>query len=90
MIHVGKASVYKNRLGAMKAFDLLLRRLPTARMFLVHGPASREECDFVAESGHGSAFQFLPPLEEESLRQFYGSRTCLFSLLLRGIRLAAA
>jgi glycosyltransferase involved in cell wall biosynthesis len=77
VIHVGKASVYKNRLGAMKAFELLLKRLPTARMFLVHGPASREENNFAAESGHSGAFQFLPPLEEESLRQFYGSADVL-------------
>ncbi len=77
VIHVGKASAYKNRLGAMRAFALLRRRLPTARMFLVHGPASPEECAFVAESGCGRAFQFLAPLEEERLRQFYGSADVL-------------
>lgn len=77
VIHVGKASAYKNRLGAIKAFELLRRRLPTARMFLVHGPASREERDFVAESGCEDAFEFLPALEEAGLRQFYGSADVL-------------
>ncbi len=77
VIHVGKASAYKNRLGAMRAFALLRRRLPTARMFLVHGPASPEECDFVAESGCGNTFEFLPQLEEARLRLFYGSADVL-------------
>jgi glycosyltransferase involved in cell wall biosynthesis len=77
VIHVGKASAYKNRLGAMKAFELLWRRLPTARMFLVHGPASREERDLIAESECGSAFKFLPALDEASLRRFYGSADVL-------------
>ena len=48
-----------------------------ARMFLVHGPASREERDFVAESGCSGAFEFLPALEEAGLRQFYGSADVL-------------
>jgi glycosyltransferase involved in cell wall biosynthesis len=77
VIHVGKASAYKNRLGAMQAFGVLLGRLPTARMFLVQGPASGEERDFLAESGHSGAFQFLPALEEEDLRQFYGAADVL-------------
>ena len=77
VIHVGKASAYKNRLGAMKAFELLLKKLPTARMFLVHGPASREEADFMVESGHAHAFQFFPPIAEEQLRRFYGAADVL-------------
>lgn len=77
VIHVGKASAYKNRLGAMRAFARLLERLPMARMFLVHGPASREERDFLAESEHSGAFQFLPALEEAKLRQFYGAADVL-------------
>jgi glycosyltransferase involved in cell wall biosynthesis len=77
VIHVGKASAYKNRLGAMRAFALLRRRLPTARMLLVHGPASPEERGFVAESGCAAAFQFLAPLAEEGLRRFYGSADVL-------------
>ena len=68
VIHVGKASAYKNRLGAMRAFALLRRRLPTARMFLVHGPASPEERDFVAESGCGSAFLHQPIVSATSQR----------------------
>ena len=46
VIHVGKASSYKNRLGALKAFQLLRKRLPAARMFLVHGPPSAREAEF--------------------------------------------
>ncbi|HEY1754060.1 MAG TPA: glycosyltransferase family 1 protein [Bryobacteraceae bacterium] len=82
VIHVGKASAYKNRLGAMKAFAHLLKRLPTARMFLVHGPASREECDFLTELGRTAAnqpgaFHFLGALDETRLRQFYGAADAL-------------
>jgi glycosyltransferase involved in cell wall biosynthesis len=77
VIHVGKASAYKNRLGAMQAFALLLKKIPTARMFLVHGPASPEERAFLAESGKPDAFEFLPALAEERLRRFYGSADVL-------------
>ncbi len=77
VIHVGKASSYKNRLGALKAFDLLRQRLPAARMFLVHGPPNAQEAEFVAESGCANAVSFLPSISNEDLRQFYGAADVL-------------
>ena len=76
VIHVGKASAYKNRLGAIKAFELLRRRLPAARMFLVHGPASREERDFVAESGCKPLSNFCRPSKKAHCDSSTVRRTC--------------
>ena len=61
-------------------------------MFLVHGPASREERDFVAESGCRARFRISAgPRRRPALRQFYGSADVLpVSVLLRGIWLAPA
>lgn len=77
VIHVGMASNYKNRIGALRAFDRLRKTLPDARMFLLQGPSTREEIAFVAESGSRDAIQFLPVLTRSQLREFYGAADVL-------------
>src|SRR5208283_2333558 len=46
VIHVGKPTSYKNRIGALRAFDKLRETLPSAQMFLVHGRPNSEEAVF--------------------------------------------
>ena len=77
VIHVGKASVYKNRIGAIKAFALLHARLKGARMFLVHGNPDSEEAAFLAESGCRDSVTFFPPISEEDLCTFYAAADVL-------------
>jgi glycosyltransferase involved in cell wall biosynthesis len=77
IIHVGIATSYKNRIGALKAFSLLHSDLPGARMFLVHGPANSEERRFLNESGIQTAVKFMPPLDLPHLREFYGAADVL-------------
>jgi glycosyltransferase involved in cell wall biosynthesis len=71
VIHVGKPSAYKNRIGALKAFALLRRRLPEARMFLVHRAPDTEESAFLKESGCEGAVRFFPPVSKSELVEFY-------------------
>jgi glycosyltransferase involved in cell wall biosynthesis len=71
VIHVGAAVSYKNRIGALRAFAILHRGLPSARMFLVHGPPDPEEQKFLKESPAAPAIQILPPLSQPELREFY-------------------
>jgi glycosyltransferase involved in cell wall biosynthesis len=77
VIHVGKASSYKNRIGALRAFHQLHERLPEARMFLVHGEPTHEEAAFLQESGTRKAIQFLPAITRSELREFYGAADVL-------------
>ena len=77
VIHVGKASSYKNRIGALRAFDKLHETLPSARMFLVHGSPNREEAAFFNECGSRDAIQFRPAISRSELREFYGAADAL-------------
>ncbi len=77
VIHVGKPLAYKNRIGALRAFAILLKRLPEARMFLVHGRPDAEEAAFLKEAGCGYATRFLDPLPVSELRSFYAAADVL-------------
>lgn len=77
IIHVGSASAYKNRIGALRAFAVLLAQVPEARMFLVHGPPQGEELKFLEEAGCAGAVRFLPPLSRPQLREFFGAADAL-------------
>lgn len=72
VIHVGKASVYKNRLGAIKAFSLLRKQIPSARMFLVHGAPTAQELSCIREKQCRESIKFLPACGAAELREFYG------------------
>jgi glycosyltransferase involved in cell wall biosynthesis len=77
VIHLGKASAYKNRIGALRAFDQLYKTLREARMFLVHGSSTSEEAAFLSDCGSRGAIQFLPPIARSELREFYGAADVL-------------
>jgi len=77
VIHVGKATSYKNRIGALRAFDQLQRGLPTAQMFLVHGSPNQEEAAFLRACEKRDSIHFLPPITRSELRQFYGAADVL-------------
>ncbi len=77
VIHVGQPLVYKNRIGALRAFARLHSDLPSARMFLVPGPPTAEESELLRESPCSLAVRFLPPLTEPELRQLYGAADVL-------------
>jgi glycosyltransferase involved in cell wall biosynthesis len=73
VLHVGGAAVYKNRLGALRAFCRLHSELSGARMFLVHGPPVSAESAFLKQSGVASAVSFLPRLSHAELIEVYGA-----------------
>jgi glycosyltransferase involved in cell wall biosynthesis len=77
VIHVGTAISYKNRIGALRAFDRLYDQLSGAKMFLVHGTPSREELGFLKQCACQGAIRFLPPITLLDLREFYGSADVL-------------
>jgi glycosyltransferase involved in cell wall biosynthesis len=77
VIHVGKHSAYKNRIGSLRAFARVLREVPGARMFLVHGAPDPEEAAFLKEAGCEYAVRFLGALSLPELRRFYGAADVL-------------
>jgi glycosyltransferase involved in cell wall biosynthesis len=77
IVHVGKPSTYKNRIGALRAFSILSKQLPAARMFLVHGLPDPHESAFLKECGCAGKIKFLPPITRQELRQYYGAADIL-------------
>lgn len=77
VIHVGRPLLYKNRLGAIKAFLLLRRRLPDARMFLVNGACAADERQVIDESPLPEAVRFIPSVSVSDLREIYGAADTL-------------
>jgi glycosyltransferase involved in cell wall biosynthesis len=73
VLHVGGPAVYKNRIGALRAFSTLHADLSGARMFVVHGPLVPEESDFLKQSGVASAVTVLPRLSHADLIEVYGA-----------------
>lgn len=85
VLHVGKPSVYKNRIGALKAFSLVHAELPEARMFLAPLPPNGEESAFLREASCGDAVRFLGPVTKPELREVYGAADVLvFPSLFEG------
>jgi glycosyltransferase involved in cell wall biosynthesis len=77
VIHVGKPVNYKNRLGAIRAFTLLRRRLPNASMFLVNGACTNEERSFIESAGGSANIGFIPPVPVAGLREIYNAADVL-------------
>jgi glycosyltransferase involved in cell wall biosynthesis len=76
VVHVGKPSTYKNRIGVLRAFATLHERLPDARLFLVHAPAPEEQT-FLNGTSSRNAMRFLPSLSRRDLADFYGAADLL-------------
>ena len=77
VIHVGQATSYKNRIGALRAFALVHRSLPEARMFLIHGQPDPEEARFLQECDCEGSIRFLPAVSKPELREFYAAADVL-------------
>jgi glycosyltransferase involved in cell wall biosynthesis len=77
VIHVGRPLPYKNRLGAIQAFALLLQRLPGARMFLINGACTENERTFIEGGPHSAAIRFIPAVTADELRGIYGAADAL-------------
>lgn len=73
VLHVGSSTRYKNRPGVIKAFHWVKSSIPSAELFLVHGPGTLEETAFVRELGLESCVRFLPPLTTAQLTEAYGA-----------------
>ncbi len=67
----------KTAWGPCRRSRYCARGFPRPGCSWYNGPANREEGEFLAESGSQGAFQFLPALPEEGLRQFYGAADVL-------------
>ena len=77
VIHVGNATPYKNRIGAIKAFARLRERLRECQMFLVSGVPTNEELNLVGEAGLTGAVSFIPPTSLKGLREIYSAADAL-------------
>jgi glycosyltransferase involved in cell wall biosynthesis len=85
VIHVGKAVGYKNRSGALRAFARVLKKLPSARMFLTASPPTPEERRLLASESLEGFVRFVPNLRTDDLIEFYnGADVLLFPSLYEG------
>lgn len=85
VIHVGRAVGYKNRIGALRAFHRVLKKLPSARMFLTSEQPTSQEQQFLVSERLDDFVRFLPGLKQEDLIEFYnGADVLLFPSLYEG------
>ena len=85
VVHAGVPCYYKNRVGAVRAFGVLRRRVPEARLFLLKHALTREETRVVEEFGMAAAVRVVPGLSDAELRLFYGAAdVLLFPSLYEG------
>ncbi len=85
VIHVGKAVGYKNRIGALRAFHRVLKKLPSARMFLTASRPTHEEQQFLASESLEGFVRFVPNLTTEDMIEFYnGADVLLFPSFYEG------
>jgi glycosyltransferase involved in cell wall biosynthesis len=85
ILHVGKPSRYKNRLGVLKIFDLLHAQKPTCRLVLTSEELNKEERSFIKNKIWAGAVSVIKPERQEDLRMLYGaSDLLLFPSLYEG------
>lgn len=85
VLHVGKPSSYKNRLGVLKIFELVHQRLPSSCLVLTSDTATLKEQSLLKELKCAPAVQVLTPENQENLRLLYNSAdVLLFPSLYEG------
>ena len=85
VLHVGKPTSYKNRVGALKAFDLIHQALPDSRMVITSQPLTDEEKQFLQGRACASAVSLRQPEQQEELRALYGAAdVMLFPSIFEG------
>jgi glycosyltransferase involved in cell wall biosynthesis len=77
ILHVGKPSSYKNRLGVLKIFDLVYHRLRNCRLILTSQALTTDEQAFLTESHCASAVSVGIPERQEDLKVLYASADVL-------------
>ena len=77
VIHVGRPLIYKNRIGVIKAFALLHKKLPGARLFLVNGALTLEEASTIHAGSLEDVVKVIPPVHTEELVEIYNSADAL-------------
>jgi glycosyltransferase involved in cell wall biosynthesis len=85
ILHVGKPSRYKNRLGVLKIFDLLQQKNPASRLLLTSEELDHDERRFVKNKIWAASVSVIKPERQEDLRLLYGvSDLLLFPSLYEG------
>jgi glycosyltransferase involved in cell wall biosynthesis len=85
ILHVGKPSRYKNRLGVLKIFGLIDRDRPGSRLVLTSEEITPEEQSFLKGKSWASSVSVLKPEQQTDLRLLYGaSDLLLFPSLYEG------
>jgi glycosyltransferase involved in cell wall biosynthesis len=85
VLHVGKPSAYKNRLGVLKIFALVHARLPGCRLVLTSQELTPEEKSFLEGQACARAVSIQRPEQQERLRLLYAAAdVLLFPSLFEG------
>jgi len=71
ILHVGKPTAYKNRLGVLRAFELIQRALPDSKLLLTSQALTAEEQEFLKGRACARAVEVRQPAQQEELRELY-------------------
>jgi glycosyltransferase involved in cell wall biosynthesis len=71
ILHVGKATAYKNRMGALRIFELIHRALPDSKLLLTSQVLTQEEEGFLRGRACAAAVGVRQPEQQEGLRELY-------------------
>jgi len=77
IVCVGSNAECKNRLGALRVFSLVRKRLKSVQLHIVGGRASAMEAAFIKESGLKKSVQYWGMLPVEVLVSFYNGADAL-------------
>jgi glycosyltransferase involved in cell wall biosynthesis len=85
ILHVGKPSAYKNRLGVLKIFELVHARLPGSHLVLTSQELTPEEKTFLEGRPFARAISIHRPEQQTQLRLLYAAADVLvFPSLFEG------
>jgi len=71
LLHAGKPTAYKNRIGVLRAFELIHRALPDSRLLLTSQALTAEEEEFLKNRACAAAVGVRQPARQEELRELY-------------------
>jgi len=71
ILHVGKPTAYKNRIGVLRAFELIHRTLPESKLLLTSQALTSEEEEFLKGKDCAAAVEVRQPAQQEELRELY-------------------
>ncbi len=69
ILHVGKPTAYKNRIGVLKSFELIHASLPDSKLVLTSQALTEEETVFLKGRACGKAIEVHQPAHQEDLRE---------------------